>query len=41
MNPLVALPFCMLVIVVVVLVWTGYRDKRSSELKAEGQLKSA
>jgi hypothetical protein len=41
MNPLVALPFVVPVIVAVVLVWTGFRDKRSSELNAEVQLKSA
>jgi len=41
MNPLVALPFSGLLIVIVVLAWTGFRDKRSSELKAEVQLKSA
>jgi hypothetical protein len=41
MNPLVALPFAVPVIVPVVLIWTGFRDKRSSELKAEAQLKSA
>jgi hypothetical protein len=41
MNPLVALPFTVPVIVAVVLIWTGFRDKRASELKAEGQLKTA
>ena len=41
MNPLVALPFVVPVIVVVVLAWTGFRDKRSSESKSEVQLKSA
>jgi hypothetical protein len=41
MNPLVALPFAVPVIAVVVLAWTGFRDKRSSELKSEVQLKSA
>ena len=41
MNPLVALPFSLLGIVFVILVWTGFRDKRSSELKSEVQLKSA
>lgn len=41
MNPLVALPFVVPVVVVVVLAWTGFRDKRTSEWKAEGQLKSA
>jgi hypothetical protein len=41
MNPLVALPFSGLLIVIVVLAWTGFRDRRSSELKAEVQLKSA
>jgi hypothetical protein len=40
MNPLVAVPFAVPVIAVVVLIWTGYRDRRSSELKAEGELKS-
>ena len=41
MNPLVALPFTVPVIVAAVLIWTGFRDKRASELKAEGQLKTA
>ena len=41
MNPLVTLPFSLLVIVIVVLAWTGYRDRDSSELKGEVQLKSA
>jgi hypothetical protein len=41
MNPLVALPFAMLVFVGAVLVWTGYRDRRSSESTAEVQLKNA
>jgi hypothetical protein len=41
MNPLVALPFSGLLIVIAALVWTGFRDKRSSELKSEVQLKSA
>jgi type II secretory pathway pseudopilin PulG len=41
MNPLVALPFSGLLIVLVVLVWTGFRDKRPSESTAEVQLKSA
>ena len=41
MNPLVALPFSLLGIVFVILVWTGFRDKRSSESKAGVQLKSA
>jgi hypothetical protein len=41
MNPLVALPFAVPVIAIVVLAWTGFRDKRASELKAEGQLKTA
>ena len=37
MNPLVALPFSGLLIVIVVLAWTGFRDKRSSNLKVEAQ----
>ena len=41
MNPLVALPFAGLLIVLVVLAWTGFRDKRSSESTADVQLKSA
>jgi hypothetical protein len=41
MNPLVALPFAVPVIVAIVLAWTGFRDKRSVELKSEVQLKSA
>jgi hypothetical protein len=41
MNPLVALPFAVPVIAIVVLAWTGFRDKRASELKSEVQLKSA
>ena len=41
MNPLVALPFAGLLIVIVVLAWTGFRDKRSSESKSEVQLRSA
>jgi hypothetical protein len=41
MNPLAIVPFAVPVIVAVVLIWTGFRDKRSSELKSEGHLKSA
>jgi hypothetical protein len=41
MNPLVALPFAGLLIVIVVLAWTGFRDKRSSESKSEVHLRSA
>jgi hypothetical protein len=41
MNPLLALPFSALAIVIVGLVWTGYRDRRSSELEPEVHLKSA
>jgi hypothetical protein len=41
MNPLVALPFAVPVIAIIVLAWTGFRDKRSSDMKAEVQLKSA
>lgn len=42
MNPLVALlPFAVPVIVIVVLAWTGFRDRRPSEAKPEVHLKSA
>jgi hypothetical protein len=41
MNPLVALPFSGLLIVIVVLVWTGFRDRRSSDLKSGTRLNSA
>jgi hypothetical protein len=41
MNPLVALPFTVPVIVAAVLIWTGFRDKRTAASKAEVQLKSA
>jgi hypothetical protein len=41
MNPLAIVPFAVPVIVAVILIWTGFRDKRSSELKSEVQLKSA
>jgi type II secretory pathway pseudopilin PulG len=41
MNPLVALPFFGLLVVIVILAWTGFRDKRSSESTADVQLKSA
>ena len=41
MNPLVALPFVVPVVVVVVLAWTGFRDKRLAESKTDVQLKSA
>jgi hypothetical protein len=41
MNPLVALPFAVPVIAIVILAWTGCRDKRSSESKGEVHLKSA
>ena len=41
MNPLVALPFVVPVIVVVVLAWTGFRDKGPNGRKAEVQPSSA
>jgi hypothetical protein len=37
MNPLVVLPFSGLLIVIVVLAWTGFQDKRSSNRKTEAQ----
>ena len=40
MNPLVALPFSGLLVVIVVLAWTGFRDRRPTEVKAEGDPKS-
>jgi len=41
MNPLIALPFSGLLIVMAVLAWTGFRDKRSTSRKAEVQPSSA
>lgn len=41
MNPLVALPFAVPVIVAIVLIWTGYQDRRSSESKSEAEPKRA
>ena len=42
MNPLMALlPFAVPVLVIAVLAWTGFRDKRSTSRKAEVQPSSA
>jgi hypothetical protein len=41
MNPLVVLPFAVPLIVIGVLAWTGFRDRRSSELNAGNDPKNA